>query len=97
MIVKIHPTPNGRMLAICDSELLGKVFEEDDKQLNLDSQFYKGEEMPEDKLKEIIKTCYVINAVGKESTGFLLKEDMIKEENIMEISGIPHTQCVIEH
>ncbi|MFH1064557.1 MAG: DUF424 family protein [Candidatus Woesearchaeota archaeon] len=40
MIAKVHKTPNGMILALCDTEILGKTFEEGKLQLNLDSQFY---------------------------------------------------------
>jgi hypothetical protein len=97
MIVKIHSTPNGNLLAICDSDLIGKTFEEDDKQLDLSSQFYAGEEMSEQELTEILKDCYVVNAVGKESISILVKNNLINKENIMRIAGTPHAQCVVEH
>jgi hypothetical protein len=43
MIAKIHKTFDGRnVLAVCDSDLLGKKFEEKDLQIDLNSDFYKG-------------------------------------------------------
>jgi len=44
MIVKSHSTGDGRkVIAICDDSLLGKKFEEGDKQLDLTSEFYQGQ------------------------------------------------------
>jgi len=96
MIVRIHNTPNGRMLAICDSDILGKKFEEDDKQLDLSSQFFQGEEMSEEDIEPILKDVYVINAVGKESITFLEKHKLIEKDHAITIAGIPHAQCVVE-
>ena len=40
MIVKVHRTPDGRrLIAVCDNNLLGKKFEENDLQLDLTSNF----------------------------------------------------------
>ena len=45
MIVKIHKMPDGRsVIAVCDSNLLGKKFEEKNLQLDLTADFYKGSE-----------------------------------------------------
>ena len=49
MIVKKHVTQDRRLLlAICDSSLKGKKFVVGEKQLDLTSGFYAGEEMGED-------------------------------------------------
>lgn len=96
MIAKIHPTPNGKMLALCDSDLLGKRFEEGELQLDLESQFYKGEEVSDDELEKIIKGIYIINAVGETSIKFLISHDLIEESNVKKVADIPHAQCVVE-
>jgi hypothetical protein len=96
MIVKIHKNPEGQViLAICDSSIIGKEFTQDDLQLDLTSEFYKGEEKSEAELLELIKDAYIINAVGKECIDFLLKHNLIDKENIITIDNIPHAQCVI--
>ncbi|MBW3021743.1 DUF424 family protein, partial [Candidatus Woesearchaeota archaeon] len=56
MIVKKHISHDGRIIvAICDSDLIGKRFEENDKQLDLKSEFYNGESKTEQECLEIIK------------------------------------------
>lgn len=97
MIVKTHVTPNGKLLAICDSDILGKTFEEGEKQLNLSSQFYQGKEKSDEELSMMLKDAYVINAVGEKSVGFLIEKELIAEDAVMRIAGIPYAQCVIEH
>ena len=96
MIVKVHRTPDGRkVVAICDSELIGKKIEERKLQLDLSSDFYKGEEMSEEKVGEMIKSSCVLNVVGEKSIGFLLGLCVIDKSNIIKIKGVPHTQAVI--
>ncbi|MBU2560922.1 MAG: DUF424 family protein [Nanoarchaeota archaeon] len=95
MIVKVHSTPNGKLFAICDSDILGRVFEEKGRQLDLSSRFYQGEEMPEHELGKLLKDCYVINAVGKKSVAFLVRLKLIDDKNVMTIDNIPYAQCAI--
>ncbi|MBW2979925.1 DUF424 domain-containing protein [Candidatus Woesearchaeota archaeon] len=96
MIVKTHKTPDSRKLvAICDSELLGKKFEEGNLQLDLASDFYKGEEKGAEEVKEIIKDAYIVNVVGGESVAFCIELEIIDKKHILRIGGVPHAQAVI--
>jgi len=55
MIIKIHKSPDGKkVVALCDSNLLGKVFEQDKVQLDLRSDFYKGEEKQEKEILQLL-------------------------------------------
>ncbi len=96
MIVKKHKTINGQViLAVCDNDLIGKKFVEGDLQLDLSSDFYKGEGADEEKIKELLKEAYIVNLAGKKCVEFGLKLGIIEESHIIKIKGIPHAQCVI--
>jgi len=95
MSVKIHKSFNGIVVAICDKELIGKKFEQGKLQLDLTTSFYKGEEMPEQEIIEILKKSYIVNLVGKKSVDFGLKNKIINKENIKKIAKIPFCQCMI--
>ncbi len=96
MIAKIHKNQQGQIiLALCDKELLGKKFTENDLQLDLSSDFYKGEEKTEQEIKEMLKEVYIINAVGENCIAFLLKNNLIEKEHIITIEKIPHAQCIL--
>ncbi len=95
-IVKIHKLSDGRiMLAICDPELLGKKFEDGKLQLDLSSEFYKGEEMDDEKILSYIDRTYIINLVGEESVEFGIKHKLIEKSNIVVIKKIPHAQAML--
>ena len=81
------------IVAICDSNLIGKRFEEGKFQLDVKENFFKGEEVSEDRIIEIINDMSMedatFNIIGKNSTNTALKTGLITEEGIKEISGIP--------
>ena len=54
MYVKIHESYR-KVVAVCDSELVGKKFEEGKMQLDVRENFYNGEEVDEEKLMEILQ------------------------------------------
>lgn len=96
MIVKIHKTDDNRMvLAICDSSLIGKKFEEGKKQLDLTSDFYKGQEMSEKEVGNLLRNSYLTDVVGEKSIALAIKEGIINESNIKKISNVPYTQIIV--
>lgn len=95
MLVK-HHSKNGRdIVAVCDKELIDKKFEENGKQLDLTSEFYKGEEKDETEIGDIIRNADIINLVGKRAVDLGLAEEVISKENVITIKGIPHAQAVL--
>ena len=81
------------IVAICDSELLGKKFEEGKFQLHIKEDFYKGEKFSEEKVVETIKRMVdedaTFNIVGKRAVNAALKAGVISRDLIGEIQGIP--------
>jgi hypothetical protein len=96
MIVKIHKNSNGQLvLAVCDKDLLGKKFEEGNKQLDLTSDFYKGQEKNEKEVADLMRNAYMVNVVGEKSIKIVLKENLITRENISLIAKIPYSNFVV--
>ena len=96
MIVKIHKADGGKMvLAVCDSELLGKKVEDGKKHLDLSSDFYNGEEMSDQDVCDLMRNAYILNLVGKKSVTLAVNEDLISGDYVSEIKGIPYAQGVI--
>ena len=54
MFVKIHKSYR-TVVAICDSNLVGKKFEEGKRQLDVKESFYRGEEIDKPALLNLIK------------------------------------------
>jgi uncharacterized protein len=82
------------VVAICDSELIGKTFEQGNLQLEVKESFFKGEEVSKEELTEIIKDMSTedatFNIVGKESIKLALSEGLIHKEGIKTIQGVPY-------
>lgn len=96
MIVKIHKTSDGRrVLAVCDSNLIGKKFEEKDLQLDLTSRFYKGEEKNKEEILNLFKTASIINLVGEKSVELGIKAGIIETNHIIKIKNIPHAEALL--
>lgn len=95
MLVKIHKKDNRTIVAVCDKDLLGKLLEENGKQLDLRGEFYKGEEKSVEETGDLIRNADGVNLVGKEAVDLGLQEGVIEKENILTIKGIPHAQALL--
>ena len=92
MLVKIHSSYR-KIVAICDTDLLGKKFEEGKRAIEIKEGFFKGEEKTEPDVLKIIEEHSgedsTFNIVGKDSIKTALKSGIIQKEGIIHIQGIP--------
>jgi hypothetical protein len=92
MFVKIHKSCR-TVVAICDSDILGKKFEEGKRQLEVRESFYKGTEVSKPELLQIIKRQLVedasFNIVGKESVQTAIEAGIITKEGVAKVKNIP--------
>lgn len=92
MLVKIHNSYR-QIIAICDSDLVGKTFEEGNRQIFVNPNFFQGEEKKESEVLKIIEEGSdddsTFNIVGEQSTNAALKAGLIKKEGITHIQHIP--------
>lgn len=92
MIANIHYGSLGRVVTICDKELLGKEFIEGKLKLTITKRFYEGQEKTEKELLSMIQDEDVLNIVGEKSIAFAIKNNFVQKENVKTIQGIPHAQ-----
>ena len=92
MNVKIHKTYRD-VIAICDSDLLGKKFEQGNLQLDVKESFYKGEEKTKQEVIQIMQDLSredsTFNIVGEESVNCALETGIISKDGIKKIQEVP--------
>lgn len=98
MFLKIHKSYRD-VIAICDSDLIGKKFEENNLQLDLKENFYKGNKLSEEEIIETIKNFSredaTFNIIGEKSISSAIKAGIISQEGIKTIQGIPYALVLI--
>jgi len=81
------------IVAICDSDLLGKTFEEGKLQIHVKESFFKGEEMNKAQTIELIKDMAMedatFNIVGKKSVECAIEAGLVSKEYVIVIQGVP--------
>ena len=77
---------------MCDKDLIGKTFEENELSLTVSENFYNGREVSDKKeLLKIIKNAPNMNIIGKESVDFAIKNHVIDKNNVILIKKIPYS------
>lgn len=96
--VKIHKSYRD-VIALCDSELVGKKFEEGVMQLDLRENFYKEKEVTYDEAVQLIqfqtREDATFNIVGKNSINAAIEAEILTEEGVKEIQGIPFSLILV--
>lgn len=91
MYFKVHKSYRN-VIAICDSELLGKRFEYGRFQLDVKESFYKGEKAGENEIIELLERMSredaTFSIVGNKSVNAAIKAGIINEDEVGEIQSI---------
>jgi uncharacterized protein len=92
MFVKIHESYR-KVVAVCDSEIIGKKFEEGKRQLDVKESFYRGAKFDSELVKKIMienkANDATFNIVGEKSVKIALESGIITRGNIGKVGGIP--------
>jgi len=90
--VKVHSLRENKVVAICDEEILGKKFENEDCNIEIKDSFYKGELKGEKEVMHILKIAPNINLVGERTIGLAINLGIINEEDTIKIGNTKHAQ-----
>lgn len=98
--MKIHQYQGYLIVAVCDEEVLGKVFKEGDITLYVSPNFYKGEVVGFEKALEAIKNADIAVITGKRIIEKLAKIGLISKDFALKVGDQLHIQImreVLEH
>lgn len=94
--VKVMKVRNEVVVAICDEDILGRMFEDKDKGLKLDVKegFYRGVKVELRDSIQYIEKATVVNIVGEKVVRLAVEKGLISSSGILWVSGVPHAQLI---
>ena len=98
VLVKVHHAYR-QIVAVCDSEIIGKKFEQGNMQIDVTEEFFKGDEMPESKAIKFLQdkadddACF--NIVGKNSVEIAVKAGIIEKDRYITIQKVPIVMALV--
>lgn len=95
MYLKSYSVNKEILVAVCDSELLGRTFSEGELHLTVNTEFFKGHLANEQDVTEVLKDATIANLVGQRSVACGIKSGIVDESCVITIDGVPHAQMVL--
>ncbi len=94
MYLRIHNNPQGKVVAVCDEDLLGKVLEDKDVRMDLERyrSFYDERKAGSDEVEEALRSFDSANIVGKEAVGVAVRMGLAGKKDVMYIKRTPYIQ-----
>ncbi|ELY88395.1 DUF424 domain-containing protein [Natrialba taiwanensis] len=94
MRVTERQTPEGLLVAVCDSDILGETFEAEDLSLTVTDEFYGGDEVDESVVIDSLARADVANIVGTRSVSLAIEEGFVDEANVLDVGETRHAQLL---
>ncbi len=90
--IKEYLTQGEILLAACDEDIIGETFCEGDLQIIVLESFYGGDKVSKEDFVAQLKKATIVNLVGENVIKIALSLELISEDGIIEIAGVPHAQ-----
>jgi hypothetical protein len=92
--VNVKKVGGNVVLAICDSEVLGKTLREGKIVFHVKEEFYKGGLVTIEEAVDMIENSTIVNMVGKCCVEKAIKRGYVHPQAVLNIEGVPHAQIV---
>jgi|SRR5688572_15892677 len=93
--VKAYQQGVQRLVAACDTELLGSTHREGKFKLDVPPSFYDGLRVDAEGLGSYLRSATLANIVGKRSVDVAIGLGLVDPANVLVVSGVPHAQFLI--
>lgn len=94
LLLNERQTEKGRLVSVCDPDILGEQFENGDVSLTVEPEFYDGDTVDEEAVVRSLANCTVANLVGTHAVSLAIEHGFIDEENVLELDGTRHAQLL---
>lgn len=92
LLLAERETGKGRLVSVCDADVLGETFENGEVSLTVEEEFYDGDEADPDEVVASLARASVANLVGARAVGLAIDHGFVEETNVLEFEGTRHAQ-----
>lgn len=82
------------LLAVCDEELAGKIFEDGRARIAVSRHFYCDRLCDGNELVARMRTATIINMVGSRCVAIAVGQGFVKRESVLKIGAVEHAQAI---
>lgn len=93
--MRIYNVHGEILVAVCDSEIVGKTFSDGKLKIEVKEGFYGSEEFKEEEVSEALKRATIANITGEKAVALAIKLGIVDKKRVLRVSGCPHAQMVL--
>ncbi len=93
--MRVYRVKGEVLVAVCDSDIVGRTFREGDLKLEVKESFYGEEEVGEGEVKRALRNATIANITGNKAVNLAVRIGIIDKNRILYIEGCPHAQMVV--
>ena len=93
--MKVYRVKGEILVAVCDSEIIGKTFKEGELKIEVKEGFYGESEVGEEDVKDALKRATIANITGKRAVNLAIKIGIVDKKNVLRIGECLHAQMVV--
>ncbi|MCG3108424.1 hypothetical protein L3N51_00705 [Metallosphaera sp. J1] len=92
VILKVIRGEGHVFVNICEKEYLGKEFREDRAVLNVNDEFYGGDEVDINYALNLVDEATVVSMIGEKVIGEAIRRGLVHENAVLTVSGVKFAQ-----
>ncbi|MBS7607459.1 DUF424 family protein [Candidatus Bathyarchaeota archaeon] len=92
--VKITRWGRQTLLAVCDTDILGKTFRKDGVIFEVKEEFYNGYKTSIEDALKLIEKSTIVNLCGRKIVEKAIEAGLVHPEAVFEICGVLHAQIM---
>ncbi len=93
--LKVYRVRGEVLVAVCDSEIVGRVFREGDLKIEVKEEFYGTEEVGEEEVKRALRQATIANITGRRAVELAIKMGIVDRNRVLKIGECLHAQMVV--
>ncbi|MET1124430.1 MAG: DUF424 domain-containing protein [Archaeoglobaceae archaeon] len=93
--MKVYRVRGEILVAVCDSDIVGRTFREGDLKIEVSEEFYGTEEFGEEEVKRALRNATIANITGKRAVELAIRIGIIDRDKVLYIGECPHAQMVV--
>jgi len=92
MFLKVHRTPDGEIVAVCDRELLNTTLVHKDVEVRISDAFYGNTPADEERVRAALASAANANLFGRRTIEIAIACGAVERGCVVMVGGVPHAQ-----
>ncbi len=93
--MRIYRVKGETLVAVCDSDIVGRTFREGELKIEVKESFYGTDEVGEEEVRKALKNATIANLTGKRTVELAIKLGIVDKNKVLKIGECLHAQMVV--